>query len=203
MGRRGGHRFWPTIAILPRLENPTAMTESNVAIIDSIRAQLAGRWPTLFDAQKPVPLAIGINDALLAAMPDIAASHLRRVLAGWCGRPRYLAALTADAERHGLEGVQGKVTEEQAADAAERLKALRAMFLEKEEAKRKAEQARQAAAAKKAEKLAAKKANPEEPPPAPPKKKPASPEPPTPAAASKPAGPVVIVKKRRSAQPDS
>lgn len=183
------------------------MTESNVATIDRVRAQLAERWPTLFNAQKPVPLAIGINDALLAALPDVAANHLRRVLAGWCGRPRYLAALTAGADRHGPEGVQGKVTEEQAADAAERLKALRAMFLEKEEAKRKAEQARQAEAekraAKKAEKLAAKKAKSAEPPPAPPKKKPAPPEQPAPAAASKPAGPVVIVKKRRSVQPDS
>jgi sRNA-binding protein len=165
------------------------MTESNAAATDRIRAQLAERWPALFNPQKPAPLAIGINDALLAALPDITAGQLRRVLGGWCSRPRYLAALTAGADRHGLEGVQGAVTEEQAADAAERFKAVQAVFREKDEAKRKAEQARQAEARKKTEKLEAQKA---EPPPAPPKPAPAAP---------KPAGPVIMVKKRRLAGP--
>jgi ProP effector len=171
------------------------MTESNIAAARRIHAQLAERWPALFNEKKPVPLAIGISDALLEAMPDTKGEPLGRVLARWCNRPRYLAALTAGADRLGLEGVQGTVTEEQAADAAERFKAIQAAFREKDEAKRQAEIARLAEARKKAEKLEAQKAKPvkqAEPPPTPPK--PA-------AAAPKPAGPVIIMKKRRVAQP--
>lgn len=178
------------------------MTESNNTATDRARAQFIERWPTLFNMKKPLPLAIGINDALCAAMPDIGAGPIRRALAYWCNRPRYLSVLAAGAERHGLDGVQGVVTEEQAADAAERLKTLQALFKEKEEAKRKAEEAKKAAAerkkaaaaekAQKAEAKKAKKAKPAAPPPAPPK--PAAETP-------KPAAPVIVVKKRRIVQP--
>lgn len=89
------------------------MTESHTAATQRINAKLAERWPNLFNAMKPVPLAIGIYEALLEAMPDdVTANQLRRVLSPWCNRPRYLAALTAGADRHGLEGVQGAVTEQ-------------------------------------------------------------------------------------------
>jgi len=165
------------------------MTESNIAATKRIRVRLAERWPALFNEKKPVPLAIGIHEALLEAMPDITADQLRRALAPWCQRPRYLAALTAGADRHGLEDIQGTVTEEQAAVAAERFKAAQALFLEKNKAKRKAEQARQAEAKKKAENLEAQETKQAEPPPAPPK--------PAPAAPPKPSGPVIVVKKRR------
>lgn len=127
-------------------------TESHTAATRRIQAQLAERWPALFDPMKPVPLAIGIHAALLAALPDATAAQLRRLLAPWCRRPRYLAALAAGADRHSLEGVQGAVTEEQAAEAAQMLKAALARFREKAEAKRQAERAKQAAAKKKADK---------------------------------------------------
>lgn len=183
--------------------------ESHTAATQRINVQLAERWPDLFNTMKPVPLAIGIYEALLEAMPDVTADQLRRVLSRWCNRPRYQAALTAGAERHGLEGVQGEVTEKQAADAAEMLKAAQAHFKAKAEAKRQAEKAVQAAARKKAEQAKAKeeaeakkkaeaaesqKARQAEPPPAPPKPAPAT---------AKPAGPVIMVKKRRLAQPGS
>lgn len=177
------------------------MTESHTAATNRILTRLAERWPDLFNAMKPVPLAVGIYQALLEAMPDVTADQLRRVLPHWCNRPRYLAALNAGAERHGLEGVQGAVTEQQAADAAEMLKAAQARFKAKAEAKRQAEKAIQAAtrkkeeqaeAKKKAEEAEAKKAQQAEPPPTPPKPAPAT---------TKPAGPVIMVKKRRLAQP--
>jgi sRNA-binding protein len=183
--------------------------ESHSAATQRINAQLAERWPDLFNVMKPVPLAIGIYDALLEAMPDVTADQLRRVLSRWCNRPRYQAALTAGAERHGLEGVQGEVTEQQAADAAEMLKAAQTHFKAKAEAKRQAEKAVQAAARKKAEQAKAKeeaeakkkaeeteaqKARQVEPPPVPPKPAPAT---------AIPAGPVIMVKKRRLAQPSS
>jgi ProP effector len=178
------------------------MTENNTAATNRIRSQLAERWPALFDAMKPVPLAIGIDKALLAAMPDVTANQLRRVLPPWCNRPRYLAVLAAGADRHRLEGVQGAVTEEQAADAAVMLKAARARFKEKNKARHREERAMRAAAKKKAEQAKAKeeadaeakrkaeeaeaqKAKRAKPPPAKPK----------------PAGPVIIVKKRRFAPP--
>ena len=182
--------------------------ESHTAATQRINAQLAGRWPALFNAMKPVPLAVGIYEALLEAMPEVTADQFRRVLSRWCNRPRYLAALAAGADRHGLEGIQGAVTEQQAADAADMLKAAQARFKAKAEAKRQAEKAAQAAALKKAEQAKAKKEEAEakqkaeqaeapkarqaEPPPAPPKPAPAT---------AKPAGPVILVKKRRLAQP--
>ena len=177
------------------------MTEESIAAATQrVRAQLAERWPALFDEKKPVPLAIDINDALLAALPEVTADQIRRVLAKWCNRPHYLAALAAGADRHGPDGVQGTVTEERAAAAAEQVKALQDLFRERAKAKRKAEKAIRAAAKKKAEEkkqaeeaAAAKQAKQAEPPPPPPPK-------PAPAAA-KPAGPVIIVKKRRSTQP--
>ena len=166
------------------------MTESNIAATNRIRTRIVERWPDLFNEKKPIPLAIGIHEALLEAMPDITSDQLCRALAPWCKRPRYLAALTAGADRHGLEGIQGTVTEEQAANAAERFKAGQALFWEKNKAKHKAEKARKAEAKKKAENLEAQKTKQAEPPPAPSK--------PVPSAAPKPVGPVIMVKKRRS-----
>ena len=169
------------------------MTESTIAAINRIRAEMIERWPDVFNVKKPVPLAIGINDSLLEAMPDITAIQLRRVLVRWCNRPYYLMSLTAGADRHGLEGVQGSVTEEQAGFAAEQMEALKAVIGEKAKAKReakKAEKARQAEAnRKKAEKEAqeAKKAAP-----APPQPKP------TPTTPKPAGGPVIVVKKRRT-----
>jgi len=191
--------------------NAPESAESNAAAAIRIRSQLIERWPELFNEHKPVPLAIGISEALLEAMPGVLNPQLRRVLAPWCKRPRYLLTLTAGAKRHGLEGVQGEVTEEQAADAAEQLKVLQAQFKAKAEAKRKAEQAAQAAAKKKAEEAKkkaeeaeAKKAKQAEPKPKP---KPAQPQPaaakpaPEKTAPAKPAGPAIIVKKRRFTPP--
>lgn len=176
----------------------TNMTESKTAAIKRIRTQLAERWPALFDAEKPVPLAIGIREALLEAMPDITAGLLRHILVGWCSHPRYLAALTVGADRHGLEGVQGTVTEEQAANALELLKAAQTRFREKAEAKLQAKKVMQAAANKKK----AEQAKQVEPPLTPPKPvaaKPALSKPPvTPKpATAKSAGPVITVKKRK------
>ena len=171
------------------------MTESIVSATKRIRAEMIERWPDVFNVKKPGPLAIGINDALLEAMPDITSVQLRRVLVRWCNRPYYLMALTAGADRHGLDGVQGTVTEEQAVFAAEQLKILHTKFVEKAKAKREAEKARQAEAErKKTEKEAqeAKKAAP-----APPPQKP-----PTSATPKSTGGPVIVVKKRRAPPPD-
>jgi sRNA-binding protein len=186
------------------------MTESTAAKTKRIRAELIERWPDLFNVKKPVPLAIGIHAALLEAMPDITEQQLRCVLVGWCNHPRYLTKLTAGADRHGLEDIQGTVTEEAENRAVEQLKTLQAQAVEKAKAKREseqAEQARQAEAkrmkaereAKKAEKVKqaeAKKKNKEK------EAKNAAPAPlpanPDPATAKPAGGPVIVVKKRRA-----
>lgn len=170
------------------------MIDSKLDETNRIRAELAERWPTMFNVKKGVPLAIGIHDALLEAMPDITATQLRRVLAHWCNRPHYLAALAPGADRHGLEGVQGTVTEEAAAFAAKRLKMLQAQFAEKAKAKREAEKAEQARQAEAKRKKAEKEAQKAAPAPPPPKPTPATPKPAE--------DPVIVVKKRRTSPPD-
>jgi sRNA-binding protein len=174
------------------------MTESNTAATIRIRAQIAERWPDLFNPQAPVPLAIGIHEALHEAMPDTAVEHIRRSLIYWCRRPRYLEVLIAGADRHGLEGVQGSVTEEQAADAAQQLKQAKAQFQEQHAAKQQAEAARQATAKKKAAKPA-RSAKSSPPPPKPARATPAKPA----SAAAKPAAPIIMVKKRRLVRPST
>jgi sRNA-binding protein len=170
------------------------MTESNIAATNRIHAELIERWPDVFNVKKPVPLAIGIHAALLEAIPDITDQQLRRVLARWCTRPHYLKTLIAGADRHGLEGILGTVSEDAAKLAAEQMEALDIQFKEKAKAKREAEKAKQAEAErKKAEKEAqeAKKAATAPPPPKP-----------TPATSKPTGGPVIVVKKRRAQPPD-
>ncbi len=173
------------------------MTESTIAATNRIRAEMIERWPDVFNVKKPVPLAIGIHAALLEAIPDITDQQLRRVLTRWCNRPHYLKTLIAGADRNGLEGILGTVSEDAAKLAVEQIEALNAHFREKAKAKReaeKAEKARQAEAdRKKAEKEAqeAKKAAPAPPPPKP-----------TPATPKPTGGPVIVVKKRRAPPPD-
>jgi sRNA-binding protein len=134
---------------------------------------------------------------LLEAIPDITDQQLRRVLTRWCNRPHYLKTLIAGADRNGLEGILGTVSEDAAKLAVEQIEALNAHFREKAKAKReaeKAEKARQAEAErKKAAKEAqeAKKATHAPPPPEP-----------TPATLKPTGGPVIVVKKRRAPSPD-
>lgn len=189
-------------------DTPAPQAESHTAVTKRILAELARRWPTLFDPDKPVPLAIGIFEELLEAMPGTTPEQLRRILGPWCHRPLYLRALVAGAERHGLAGVRGAVAEERAAEAARELTAARirlytkikakrlAVKAKEAEDKRKAAEARarkEAAEAEKARAAAAKKAPPARP--AWQKPGPAS-KPATPAA-----GPTIVVKKRRAGQP--
>jgi sRNA-binding protein len=173
------------------------MTESNIAAINRIHAQLIERWPDVFNVKKPVPLAIGIHAALLEAIPDITDQQLRRVLARWCTRPHYLKTLIAGADRHGLEGILGTVSEDAAKLAAEQMEALDIQFREKAKAKReaeKAEKARQAEAERKKAEKEAQEAKKAATAPPPPKPTPATP---------KPTGvPVIVVKKRRAPPPE-
>ena len=176
------------------------MTESKLDTTRRIRAELVERWPALFNEGKPVPLAIGIRKTLLAAMPKVTDELIGRVLRSWCFRPQYLAALTAGADRHGLEGIVGTVSDEAANLAAEQLPTLHTHLAEKAKAKREAVQIEEARQAEAKKKKAEQAEPPKTKPPAPPSKpKPTPPAMPKPAPVEppKPSGPVIVVKKRR------
>ena len=147
-------------------------------------------------------LAIGIRQALLEAMPDISEDLIQRVLIRWCNRPAYFAALIAGANRHGLDGVQGTVTDEAAKLAAERLDTLKANAVERAKAKQTAIESnrlREAEAKQKKEQAEPPKAKQAKPPQVP---HPATMPTPAPVAPPKPTGPVIVTKKRRILPPD-
>lgn len=90
-------------------------------------APLLERFPACFDWQDPKPLKIGINQDLLgsgALGEGCDAKALRRMLAGYCARPRYLKTLKEGAVRVDLQGhPAGAVSAADADNARERLAA--------------------------------------------------------------------------------
>lgn len=64
------------------------------------------------------PLALGINQDLIAALPQYDAALIARVLANHCRRPRYLKALARGGKRFDLNNrFKGEVTPEEQAIA--------------------------------------------------------------------------------------
>ncbi|MCW3480170.1 ProQ/FinO family protein [Neisseriaceae bacterium JH1-16] len=60
------------------------------------------------------PLAIGIDQTLVAALPQFDPTLVARVLANHCRRPRYIKALAQGGKRFGLDGKPvGQVTPEE------------------------------------------------------------------------------------------
>jgi sRNA-binding protein len=131
---------------------------------EAIFSELQERWPDLFNFSKPVPLAVGIVDKLLVEMPHYRKARLHTVITRWCRNRIYRKALVPGASRYGLNGVEGIVTEEQAAFAiqtiAAAIRAMRAKRKSKRKARKAHELQRTQAAERKAEiaaKLEAKK----------------------------------------------
>ena len=66
------------------------------------------------------PLALGIDQDLVAAMPQYDPALIARVLANHCRRPRYLKALASGGKRFDLNNrFKGEVTAEEQAIAAQ------------------------------------------------------------------------------------
>ena len=60
------------------------------------------------------PLAVGIDQDLIAALPQFEATLIARVLANHCRRPRYIKALARGGKRFDLNGrFKGEVTAEE------------------------------------------------------------------------------------------
>lgn len=181
------------------------MNDDNLSLkaeTEAIFLELQSRWPDLFNFSKPVPLAVGIVDKLFVEMPHYKKARLHTVITRWCRGRIYRKALVPGASRHGLKGVEGIVTEEQAAFAIQTIAtAIRAMRA-KRKAKRKARKAhelqRTQAAERKAEiaaKLEAKKKLEEERQAQ--KFKPQTPSKPKPAGNNRPVIPVITVIKKK------
>jgi ProP effector len=90
-----------------------------------VKALLAKRWPLTFAV--PRPLKRGIHHDLAAAALDLSKQQIKIGLTAYAGQPAYLQSLRPGAMRVDLDGQEaGAVTEEEAAQAVERLKELKA-----------------------------------------------------------------------------
>lgn len=83
--------------------------------------QLAERYPACFNWQNPQPLKRGIHRELMATDfqdSGMKLADLKRAMARYCNRPRYLKALRAGVPRIDLQGQPvGVVTPEEVAEA--------------------------------------------------------------------------------------
>ena len=87
---------------------PTAPAQGNplLALVTELGGVLGGTWPgeirRLMDVDRPLPLAIGIRDAIAAAVAQDARTRLGIILQRWTASTRYLRALSRPgALRHG------------------------------------------------------------------------------------------------------
>lgn len=84
-------------------------------------AQLAGHYPRLFDPDGPLPLALGIHNAMHLDC-GMSKTQVRRALRVWTLTLNYLSALAKGGPRYGIDGKPcGEITEQEQASAAERL----------------------------------------------------------------------------------
>lgn len=122
-------------APVSRAANTGKSGKSRNALLDS--------WVTQFPVfATGKPLAVGIHKAILALQPDLDKAALRTAMRIHTQSTRYLKAITAGAARYNLVGeAEGSVTEEQAQQATEELKAR----MRKLNERRRAEQAAQRA----------------------------------------------------------
>lgn len=91
---------------------------------EMISGQLYNNYP-VFKQFKP--LAIGIHEALAAALPQYDPQLIGRVLSNHCRKPRYLKSVARGGKRFSLENKPvGAVTEEEQAVAQRQCEALEA-----------------------------------------------------------------------------
>jgi sRNA-binding protein len=83
------------------------------------------KWGRVFNPWAPLPLAIGVREAIAEAASDRFAAHqVGWFLRWWCHRPAYREAIARGGQRYLLAGSPaGEITEEQRAAARQQLKA--------------------------------------------------------------------------------
>lgn len=123
----------------------------NRAANQAALAQLCETYPDVFSRDNVRPLKVGIQEDLIAD-EKLARNRIKRALASYVRSPQYLRSLQVGADRIGLDGAaSGQVSEEEAAHAQEKLKAIKDQRREREKTERKegrAEQRKQAVKAK-------------------------------------------------------
>lgn len=93
-------------------------------------------YPEVFSRDNVRPLKIGIQEDLIAD-EKLARNRIKRALASYVRNPHYLRSLQAGADRVGLDGsAAGKVSDEEAAHAQEKLKQIREQRRERQKDER-------------------------------------------------------------------
>ena len=124
-----------TVEINTPADTTTARPPFRVRV-EQAQTLLRERYPALFAAADPKPLAIGIHRVLLERHPELDLSGLKRALTLHTGRFSYQKLLKAGAVRFDLDGQPAdEVTEEQAEIARQRLAELKAALKAKKPAK--------------------------------------------------------------------
>ena len=102
----------------------TALSEALKAAVQSMSKKkqtemIAGNLYSSYPVFKQFkPLAIGIHEALAAALPQYDTQLIGRVLSNHCRKPRYLKSVARGGKRFALDGKPvGAVTEEEQAAA--------------------------------------------------------------------------------------
>lgn len=100
------------------------MKEFDRVRIAETRKVLAERFPAAFmrkGGPTKLPLKVGIRDDVLAAVPDLNPTLVRRAIGDYVTGPKYARAMVAGAVRFDLQGMPaGVVTEEEAKYAQSR-----------------------------------------------------------------------------------
>ncbi|MCX7122753.1 MAG: ProQ/FINO family protein [Gammaproteobacteria bacterium] len=85
---------------------------SNFEEAKQVLKQLKKTYPVVFNANKPLPLALGAAKEIAKNLPELSASVLRLALAIWTKQEIYLQAVIAGGDRYNLDGsVSGAVQE--------------------------------------------------------------------------------------------
>ncbi len=96
-------------------------------------------YPVVFSRDQVRPLKIGIQEDLIED-GKLARNRIKRALASYVRNPHYLRSLQTGAERIGLDGMAaGTVSEDEAAHARDKLKAMKAERRERQKVEREAE----------------------------------------------------------------
>jgi hypothetical protein len=95
------------------------LSDSQVAARVASLAAAREAFPLVFDADRPLPLAVGVSVDIRAAL-GLSRSECGVLMRWWCQGPLYLRALAAPgSQRHKLDGtVVGPVAENERAHAA-------------------------------------------------------------------------------------
>ena len=83
---------------------PKTPKKSRFKQINEIMQQLEAQYPQVFNSEKPLPLAIGIQKQIRSIHPQFSSALLGAGLFIWTGRKNYLEAVITGKKRHNIDG---------------------------------------------------------------------------------------------------